>query len=122
MSTYKTKEAIADDRAKFESARYYFNLTDKDNPDDWFETSVINRFEHNIQDVQFNIRMKNDVDFISTVRVPTRCTKCKKVWAIEVQDGAKCRFAPSFLDQSVYRTIPCVKGDCPFPLECKEVK
>lgn len=119
MKSYKTKEDIAEDRAQFESARYYFSLTDKNNPDEWFEQSIINRFEHNIQDVQFNIRMKNDVDFISTVRIPTRCPKCKRAWAIEIKDGARIRFGPSFLDQSVYKTIPCVKGDCH---ECKEVE
>jgi hypothetical protein len=44
------------------------------------------------------------------VRVPTRCPVCKKAWAIEMQDNNK--FEPGYLDQSVYKTIPMVKGVC----------
>ena len=43
------------------------------------------------------------------VRAPTRCLICKKK-AMETQDSG--RVAPSYLDPSVYKNIPMVKGVC----------
>ena len=51
------------------------------------------------------------------VRIPTRCPKCKRAWAIECHVGNK--FEPHYLDPEVYNNIPLVKGDCH---ECKEKK
>ena len=72
---YKSDEEIAVERARFEALRYYFQ------DDDWFDKETIERWVHNKQNVQFNIRGKN-IDRISTTRIPTRCPKCKRAWAI----------------------------------------
>ena len=62
------------------------------------------------------------IDFISTTRVPTRCVHCKRVWAIEIQDGKGTKFEKNFLDQGLYKNIPCVEGDCIDAPDCKEYK
>ena len=55
-------------------------------------------------------RVRPGHEKVSMVRVPTRCPLCKKAWAVEVQDDNKQ--APGYLDQSVYKNIPMVKGVC----------
>ena len=103
---YKSKEEIASEKARFETLRYYF----KD--DDWFDKEAILRWEENKMDVQYNIRYAGkEVDHISMIRVPTKCSKCKRAWAIEILKGSKNKFGPVWLDQSVYKTIPCKTED-----------
>lgn len=105
-------------KQRFLDYRYYFKMIDPEEADEWFDQGMIDRYEKNKQNVRFNIAQAKNVSFISTTRVPTRCEKCKRVWAIEIQEGRGTKFGPNFLDQSVYKNIPCVKGDCH---ECKEV-
>tara|TARA_R100001530_G_scaffold86982_1_gene60584 strand:- start:62 stop:436 length:375 start_codon:yes stop_codon:yes gene_type:complete len=114
---YKSDDEIASERARFEAHRYYFKQIDPDSADDWFDPEIIDRWENNKQNVQYNIKNASKVKHISMVRVPTKCPKCKRAWAIEILDGSKNMFGPQFLDQSVYKTIPCEKGLCH---ECKE--
>jgi len=63
----------------------------------------------------FAQRVKPSHEKVSMVRVPTRCPMCKQAWAIETQDNGKV--GPSYLDQSVYKNIPMVKGLCQ---ECRD--
>ena len=114
---YKSDKEIATERARFEALRYYFQ------DDDWFDKETIDRWVHNKQSVQFNIKGK-DIDRISTTRIPTRCPKCKRAWAIEHLRGTKNKFGPNWLDPSVYGNIPMVKGEAcdkfPGDIICKE--
>tara|TARA_R110002051_G_scaffold874_2_gene4204 strand:+ start:2105 stop:2464 length:360 start_codon:yes stop_codon:yes gene_type:complete len=112
---YKSDDEVGVERAMFESCRYYMQQTEPESADEWFDPEVIDRWVHNKQNVQFNIRGKN-IDRISTTRIPTRCTKCKRAWAVEV--GKRNKFGPEFLDPHVYNNIPCVEGDCH---ECSEI-
>jgi hypothetical protein len=118
---YMTQEYLDSNRARFEAYRYYIKCIDPDNADDWFDQEVIDKYESNKQNVRFNIKQAN-IDFISTTRVPTRCVHCKRVWAVEIQDGKGIKFEKNFLDQSLYKNIPCVKGDCIDAPDCKEYK
>ena len=114
---YKSDEDVASEKALFETCRYYLQQIDPENADDWFDPEVIDRWENNKQNVQYNIKNARQFNHISIVRVPTKCPECKRAWAIEIVDGTKNSFKPQFLDQSVYKTIPCEEGLCH---ECKE--
>ena len=116
---YMTQEYLDMNRARFESYRYYIKQTDPEGADDWFDKQVIDKYETNKQNVRWNIEQAG-IDFISTTRVPTRCVHCKRVWAIEIQDGKGTKFEKNFLDQGLYKNIPCVEGDCIDAPDCKE--
>jgi len=113
---YMPEEYLNHNRARFEAERNYIKLTDPENADEWYDKQIIDKYEKNKQNVRFNVEQAN-IDFISTTRIPTRCDKCKRVWAVEIQDGRGTKFEKNYLDQSLYKNIPCVSGDC---MECEE--
>jgi|TARA_Y100000114_G_scaffold154201_1_gene175740 hypothetical protein len=109
--SYKTKEEFASEKAEFESYLNYFKQVDPDNYKEWFDEEVYRLFaEGRMNPHFFSERQKPSNENVSMVRVPTRCPLCKKAWAIEMQDNGK--FEPGYLDQSVYKTIPMIKGVC----------
>lgn len=109
--TYKSPEEFEHEKSEFMTYYNYMKLTDPENYEDWFDKEILDLYVRGKRNPYFSAqRTKPSHENISMVRVPTRCPLCKKAWAIEVQDNNKQ--APSYLDQSVYKTIPMVKGLC----------
>lgn len=108
---YKTEEQWLREKAEFETFYYYVKKVDPDGYKDWFDEEILDLYVKGKRNPYFSAqRVKPSYENVSMVRVPTRCPVCKKAWAVEMQDNNK--FAPGYLDQSVYKTIPMVKGVC----------
>jgi|TARA_X000001388_G_scaffold70779_1_gene60162 hypothetical protein len=113
---YKSKEEFEHEKAEFESYLYYLKSVDPDNYKEWFDEEVYDLYTKSKRNpYYFAQRKKPSNEKVSMVRVPTRCPICKQAWAIETQDNGKVE--ANYLDQSVYKTIPMVKGVCH---ECKD--
>jgi len=113
---YKSKEEFEKEKAEFESYLHYRKSVDPDNYEDWFDKEVYDLYtKSKMNPYYFAQRVKPSHEKVSMVRVPTRCPMCKQAWAIETQDNGKV--GPSYLDQSVYKNIPMVKGLCQ---ECRD--
>tara|TARA_R100000458_G_scaffold15941_1_gene13628 strand:+ start:3626 stop:3991 length:366 start_codon:yes stop_codon:yes gene_type:complete len=113
---YKSKEEFESEKAEFMSYYYYIKTTDPDGYKDWFDKEVLDLFINGKRNPYFSAqRVRPGNENVSMVRVPTRCPKCKRAWAIENHKANL--FEPHFLDQSVYKTIPLIKGECH---ECKD--
>tara|TARA_R110000824_G_scaffold222606_1_gene410303 strand:- start:11307 stop:11666 length:360 start_codon:yes stop_codon:yes gene_type:complete len=109
--TYKSPEEWQHEKAEFMTYYTYLKQVDPEGYRDWFDEDVVNLYVMGKKNPYFFAqRVKPSNQNVSVVRVPTKCPKCKKAWAIELQDNNK--FEPGYLDQSVYKTIPCVKGVC----------
>jgi len=109
--TYKSPDEFEREKTEFETFYNYMKLTDPENYEDWFDKDILNLYVKGKRNPYFSSQRVNPgYEKVSMVRVPTRCPICKKAWAIEVQDNNKQ--APGYLDQSVYKTIPMVKGVC----------
>jgi len=94
---------------------YYFG-----EDEEWFDKQVVDKYIRNKNNPHYeNNRKFVQYKDISTTRVPTRCPKCRRAWAIEMT-GSK--FEACILDPEVYNNIPMVKGECPNPIDeiCKE--
>jgi hypothetical protein len=109
----KSKEEYEQEKAQFMSLWFYF---DKD--EEWFDKAAVDKYVRSINNPHYeNNRRNQPYRDVSTTRIPTRCPKCKKSWAVEMISANK--FESTFLDQSLYKNIPMIKGDCH---ECKEDK
>tara|TARA_B100000029_G_scaffold516708_1_gene632989 strand:- start:6933 stop:7289 length:357 start_codon:yes stop_codon:yes gene_type:complete len=118
MRSYKSKEEWLQEKAEFETFYYYIKSVDPDNYEDWFDKDILDLYVRGKRNPYFSAqRVKPSNEKVSMVRIPTRCPKCKRAWAIECHVGNK--FEPHYLDPEVYNNIPLVKGDCH---ECKEKK
>jgi hypothetical protein len=107
---YKSKEDWEQEKAEFMSLYYYFD------DEEWFDKEAVDKYVHNKQNPFYNAKLKREsASRISTTRIPTRCPKYRRAWAIEIGVGNK--FSPNFLDPSVYNNIPLIKGLCH---ECKK--
>jgi len=111
----KSKDEYEQEKATFMSLWYYFG-----EDEEWFDKQVVDKYIRNKNNPHYeNNRKFVQYKDISTTRVPTRCPKCRRAWAIEMT-GSK--FEPCILDPEVYNNIPMVKGECPSPIDdnCKE--
>ena len=109
--TYKSPEEGQHEKGEFMSYYLYLKQVDPDGYEDWFDKEILDLYVRGIRNPYFNSQRVNPgYEKVSMVRVPTRCPICQKSWAIEMQDNNK--FEPGYLDQSVYKTIPMVKGVC----------
>jgi len=109
--TYKSQEEWQHEKNEFMSYYLYLKQVDPEGCEDWFDKDIIDLYIMGKKNPYFFAqRAKPSSENVSMVRVPTRCPMCKKAWAIEMQDNNK--FEPGYLDQSVYKTIPMVKGEC----------
>jgi len=111
---YKSKEAWRQEKSEFMSKYLYMKQIDPKGYKDWFDKEAINKYINGEINAYWNTQFKKPShEKYSMVRVPTRCPKCKRAWAIELKRN---RFSPAFLDREVYHNIPMIKGDCH---ECK---
>ncbi len=79
--------------------------------EEWFDEEVYKLFTEGRMNPRFlSERVKPSNEKVSMVRVPTRCPICKRQMCLRDIDNNK--FEPGYLDQSVYKTIPMVKGVC----------
>tara|TARA_R110002073_G_scaffold38874_1_gene111319 strand:- start:1678 stop:2037 length:360 start_codon:yes stop_codon:yes gene_type:complete len=109
--TYKSQEEWQHEKSEFMSYYLYLKQVDPEGYEDWFDKDIVDLYIMGKKNPYFFAqRAKPSSENVSMVRVPTRCPVCKKAWAIEMQDSNK--FEPGYLDQSVYKTIPMVKGEC----------
>lgn len=109
--TYKSQEEWQHEKSEFMSYYLYLKQVDPEGYEDWFDKDIVDLYITGKKNPYFFAqRAKPSSENVSMVRVPTRCPICKKSWAIELQDSNK--FEPGYLDQSVYKTIPMVKGEC----------
>lgn len=109
--TYKSQEEWQHEKSEFMSYYLYLKQVDPEGYEDWFDKDIVDLYIMGKKNPYFFAqRAKPSSENVSMVRVPTRCPMCKKAWAIEMQDSNK--FEPGYLDQSVYKTIPMVKGEC----------
>ena len=111
----KSEDEYEQEKATFMSLWYYFK-----EDEEWFDKQVVDKYIRN----KNNPHYENNRKFVqykdtSTTRIPTRCPKCKRAWAVEMT-GSK--FEPCILDPEVYNNIPMVKGECPDTIDqiCKE--
>ena len=108
---YKSPEEFEYEKSEFMTYYNYMKLTDPDNYEEWFDKELLDLYVRGKKNPYFSAqRVKPSHEKVSMVRVPTRCPLCNKAWAVEVQDDNKQ--APGYLDQSVYKNIPMVKGVC----------
>ena len=111
VCSYKTTEEWEREKAEFMTYYHYLKQVDPDGYEDWFDKDILDLYVNSKRNPYFySQRAKPSHENVSMVRVPTRCPICDKAWAIEMQDNNK--FEPGYLDQSVYKTIPMVKGVC----------
>lgn len=109
----KSKDEYEQEKSQFMSLWNYF---DKD--EEWFDKGAVDKYIRMRNNPHYeNNRRNSPYRDISTTRIPTRCTKCKKSWAIEMVSANN--FKSNYLDQSLYKNIPMIKGDCHV---CKGVK
>tara|TARA_Y100000004_G_scaffold146185_1_gene166991 strand:- start:503 stop:862 length:360 start_codon:yes stop_codon:yes gene_type:complete len=108
---YKSPEEFQVEKAEFMTYYEYLKQVDPEGYKEWFDQDILDMYVEGKKNPYFNAqRKKPSSENVSMVRVPTRCPMCKQAWAVEVQDNGK--FEPGYLDQSVYKTIPLVKGVC----------
>tara|TARA_R110000868_G_scaffold65399_6_gene195650 strand:- start:14924 stop:15295 length:372 start_codon:yes stop_codon:yes gene_type:complete len=116
--SYRHPEEFEKDKAQFMANYNYMKLSDPENYEDWFDKEAIDKYVRGIFNPDYNNTLfgvaRNEKT--STTRIPTRCEKCKKPWAIEYMSNS---FEENYLDVGLYHNIPMVKGDCK---ECREDK
>lgn len=116
MNSYKSKEEWQHEKSEFMSYYLYLKQVDPQGYKDWFDKDILDLYVRGRRNPRFSSeRVNPSNENVSMVRVPTRCPKCKKAWAIENHVGNK--FEPHYLDPVVYNNIPMIKGDCH---KCKE--
>ena len=109
--TYKTTEDWEREKSEFMSYYNYLKQIEPDSYEEWFDKDILDLYIRGKRNPYFSAQRVNPShENISTTRIPTRCNKCGKAWAVELQDNNK--FEPGYLDQSVYKNIPMEKGDC----------
>ena len=115
---YKSKDEWEQEKSEFMSIYYYMKQLYPNDYKEWFDKEAIQKYVEGINNAYYNAQMKKpSYEKYSMVRVPTRCPKCRKAWAIEV--GKRNKFKPQFLDPEVYNNIPLIEGLCQ---ECREEK
>jgi hypothetical protein len=109
--SYRHPEEFEKDKAKFMANYNYMKLSDPENYEDWFDKESIDKYVKGIVNPDYNNTLfgvaRNEKT--STTRIPTRCVKCKRPWAIEYMSNS---FKENYLDAGLYHNIPMVKGDC----------
>jgi hypothetical protein len=117
-NSYRHPEEFQKDKANFEALYYYMKQIEPQDYEEWFDKEAIDKYVKGIVNPDYNNTLfgikRNEKT--STTRIPTRCEKCKRPWAIEYMSNS---FEENYLDKGLYATIPMVKGDCK---ECREEK
>ena len=107
----KSKDDWEQEKAQFMSLYLYIKQTDPKGYQDWFDKEAVDKYVRGKFNAYYKSQFKKPSnEKVSMVRVPTRCPKCRKAWAIEV--GKRNKFMPQFLDPEVYNNIPLVEGLC----------
>jgi len=118
VDTYKHPDEFKQDKANFEALYYYFKEADPEGYEDYFDKEAIDKFIHGVSNPHYNNELFGikRSDKVKTTRIPTRCTKCKRPWAVEFMNSS---FEENYLDEGLYANIRMEKGDCK---ECREEK
>jgi hypothetical protein len=113
--TYKSPEEFEYEKSEFMTYYNYVKQTDPENYEDWFDKDILDLYVRGKRNPYFSSERKNPKnERVSTTRIPTRCPECSRPWAVECQDNGK--FQENYLDESLYKNIPMVKGVC---IECR---
>lgn len=114
--TYRHPDEYKKDKANFDALYYYMQQTDPESCDEWFDKEAVDKFVNGLSNPHYNNELfgTKRSEQISTTRIPTRCQKCNRPWAVEYMSNS---FEENYLDQGLYANIRMEKGDCK---ECRE--